>query len=340
MSLELSLEQKENYGVIISNDDELNDDDIESDVYAKVKYVYDHLIKPFQIDIVSRTPSFKEIMKREITSTKSRRNQSNNHNIFYNKIIKEKKEKQEYKSLHGIKMTDFKEYIQELNDNLADAPDFYDRVKEFRILFKNKNYWIKMFQLLKHINERGIYCYNNIITETEDQTCVVELRKVNYKYLHFNTTNRMLSDYINFDEDLQSFEKFEAKMETIKQKCKRNTFSYMNLSPSNEVPEFYDIMSIRNPFNVSTNKTKYELFLNDPTNFKNKDYVLFNSIPTLDFVYFFQHLILNHNYDLYYINIVSDTIVDISNINITKNIKVKFDLIDKEIYPNKYPYIQ
>ena len=66
MSLELSLEQKENYGVIISNDDELNDDDIESDVYAKVKYVYDHLIKPFQIDIVSRTPSFKEIMKREI----------------------------------------------------------------------------------------------------------------------------------------------------------------------------------------------------------------------------------------------------------------------------------
>ena len=197
-----------------------------------------------------------------------------------------------------------------------------------------------MFQLLKHINERGIYCYNNIITETEDQTCVVELRKVNYKYLHFNTTNRMLSDYINFDEDLQSFEKFEAKMETIKQKCKRNTFSYMNLSPSNKVSEFYDIMSIRNPFNVSTNKTKYELFLNDPTNFKNKDYVLFNSIPTLDFVYFLQHLILNHNYDLYYINIVSDTIVDISNINITKNIKVKFDLIKQEIYPNKYPYIQ
>ena len=66
--------------------------------------------------------------------------------------------------------------------------------------------------------------------------------------------------------------------------------------------------------------------------YENTDYVLFNSIPTLDFAYFLQNLIINHNYDLYYINIVSNTITDITNIRITKNIRVKFDLIEKKIF--------
>ena len=297
MSLSLLPEQKENYGVIISNDYESNEDNIDPDIYVKVKYVYDHLIKPFQIDITS---------------------------------AKFKKEK---KILHGIKITDFKDYISELF-NSSDYPNkyFIDKTNEFEFLIDNENYLKKMFKLLKHINERGIYCYNSIITK--DQTCVVELRKVNYKYLHFNTNNENFSDYINLDKDLKSFEKFKAKMLKIKQKCdiKRNAISYMNLSPSNKLSKYYDIISIRNPFNVNTNKTEYELFLDDVTNFKNTDYVLFNSIPTLDFVDFLLHLIVSHNNDLYYINIVSDTITDISNINITKNIKVKFDLINKEIF--------
>jgi hypothetical protein len=340
MRLLLSPEQKVNYGVIISNDDELNKDDIEQDVYAKIKYVYDHLIKPFQIDIVSTAPSFKDRVRQEITANKSRSQQSNNHNVFYNKIKKEKKEKKQYKSLNGIKMTDFNEYIAELNDNSDDSNDFYDRAIEFKILVNNNNYLIKMFKLLKHINERGVYCYNNIITQTDNQVCVVELRKINYKYLHFNTTNGKIKDYINFDEDLQSFTTFTAKITAIKEKCNKNgdAIAYMNLSPSIKLPEYYDIMTISNPFNNIKSKTEYELFLDDATNFENKieektDYVLFNSIPTLDFAYFLQKLILNNYYDLYYINIVSDTITDISNINITKNIKVQFDLTEKEIFP-------
>ena len=338
MTLKLSPEQKMNYGVIISNDDASNDDKIEPDVYAKIKYVYDNLIKPFQIDIVSTAPSFKDRIRQETSANKSRSRQSNNHNMFYDKIKKEKKDEQEYKSLHGIKMTDFNAYIEDLKD-ASDNPNFYNRTNEFRILVNNDNYLKKMFKLLKHINERGIYCYNNLITQTENPQCVVELRKINYKYLHFNTTNKNFSDYINFDKHLETFEKFREKMKEIETNCskKRNAIEYMNLSPSIELPEYYDIMSITNPFNVITSKTEYELFLNDPTNFENKfqqntDYVLFNSIPTLDFAYFLQNLIINHNYDLYYINIVSNTITDITNIRITKNIRVKFDLIEKKIF--------
>jgi hypothetical protein len=48
MTLKLSPEQKTNYGVIISNDDASNDDKIEPDVYAKIKYVYDNLINLFK----------------------------------------------------------------------------------------------------------------------------------------------------------------------------------------------------------------------------------------------------------------------------------------------------
>jgi hypothetical protein len=71
MTLKLLPEQKTNYGVIISNDDQSNDDKIEPDVYAKIKYVYDNLIKPFQIDIVSTVPSFKDRIRQETIANKS-----------------------------------------------------------------------------------------------------------------------------------------------------------------------------------------------------------------------------------------------------------------------------
>ena len=105
MSLLLLPEQKENYGVIISNDYESNEDNIDPDIYVKVKYVYDHLIKPFQIDITS---------------------------------AKFKKEK---KILHGIKITDFKDYISELF-NSSDYPNkyFIDKTNEFEFLIDNENY--------------------------------------------------------------------------------------------------------------------------------------------------------------------------------------------------------
>ena len=169
--MSIVLTEDMNYGVIISSDkEEKQDYNIEPYVYNGIQYIYYNLIKPLQTNILT---GFKDIKAREITSIKSRSDQLKRDKTIYNKIIKEK-EKQEYQSIAAIKMTDFDEFIEDIN-----PPDeeYYDNTNEFKILVENDTYLLKMFKLLQHINKYGIYYYNNEHIKTDLEKSIPSILK-------------------------------------------------------------------------------------------------------------------------------------------------------------------
>lgn len=304
-------------------------------VYNGIQYIYYNLIKPLQTNILT---GFKDIKAREITSIKSRSDQLKRDKTIYNKIIKEK-EKQEYQSIAAIKMTDFDEFIEDIN-----PPDeeYYDNTNEFKILVENDTYLLKMFKLLQHINKYGIYYYNNehIKTDLEKSICIIELRKINYKYLYFMTNNKRFIECINFDKDLEDFELFKKKLikikKTVAKQPYRDAITNMHLSPIEEpLINAYNI-SIR--YNADVKKNQIEQFLHNVKENKllntsdEPPTLLFNSIPLIYFADLLQNSIFNHKNELYYIH--SNSSVLLENIPITHNISLHLNLIHQEMFPN------
>jgi hypothetical protein len=307
-------EKRNNYGIIISNEDGYEIDDV---CYKGIKYIIDHLIKPLQTNIISY---FQKLQKREITSIRSRSAQINEDNIIYNKIIKE--EKQKYQAF-ALKMTDFNSYISKIYEA---NPIHYDNTKEFDILTENEDYLLKMFKLLQHINNNCLYYYK--CSNLNPKTSIIELNKINYKYLHFTTTNKKFFRCIDFNKHLNSFEDFQNKIKKIKQEVEivRDAIAYIELSPiKTQSPKNYIIKK------EDKEKENYiQRFFQKMKVDEETIELLYYSTPILSFVNLLESSIFINN-DLYYIHSESFLMEKEKYIKITNNINLCLNLENKEI---------
>jgi len=199
MSIELSENENNNYGVIISNYERLYIED-ETDEIIKhgVIYIYNNLIKPLQTNIKSQ---FQHLKARETTSRKLRGDQVKADIELFKKMQKTADKTKH--NLYALRMNDFDDLLK----GLIFPTQFFSKI------LKSKKYLYKLFEFLKHINDRGIYYYQSTIIYDGYEKVITELRKINYKYLIIVSNNKY--QYIDFDIDLNNFELFKNKLETL-----------------------------------------------------------------------------------------------------------------------------
>lgn len=310
----MSIEEINNYGIIINNE---NGFEIDDAYYKGIEYIINHLIKPLQTNIISY---FQKLKKRETTSIKSRSDQIKEDAIIKNKIIE--KEKQEYEAF-ALKITDFNSYLSDIN--LANPHShYYDNSVEFQILVRNDDYLLKMFKLLQFINNNGLYYYYCLDGNDNGKISIVELNKLNYKYLHFATNNYNFFRCIDLDKDLKDFETFQKKIKEIERDVDRirNSIMYIQLSPVKEkIPNDYLSKKERKEEN------NIQSFLQEMKDEEEKIKLLYYSIPTIHFVNLLQRSIFINN-DLYFINY--EMFLMKRHIKITNNIYLHVHLQNKE----------
>jgi hypothetical protein len=208
LSIKLSEEENNNYGVIISHsktypgstfnpEDEYVKDEITKN---GIQYIFNNLIEPLQTNMKSK---FQYVKSRETLVKKSRGKQVKSDIELFKKMQKTS-DKDKY-NLYALKMNDFNELLRGLNN--ANKSSFFIK------LLQQEKYLIKMFDFLKYINEKGIYYYQSTAFYKDRYKIIItELRKIYYKYFI------IISDryyHIDFNEDLKDFETFQTKMKTI-----------------------------------------------------------------------------------------------------------------------------
>jgi len=312
----MSIGEINNYGIIINNE---NGFEIDDACYKGIEYIINHLIKPLQTNIISY---FQKLKKRETTSIKSRSNQIKEDAIIKNRIIEKEKEKQEYEAF-ALKITDFNSYLSDINSANPHS-HYYDNSVEFQILVENEAYLLKMFKLLQFINNHGLYYYYCLDGNNNGKTSIVELNKLNYKYLHFATNNYNFFRCIDLDKDLKDFETFQKKIKEIERDVDRirNSIMYIQLSPVKEkIPNDYLSKKERKEEN------NIQSFLQEMKDEEEKIKLLYYSIPTIHFVNLLQRSIFINN-DLYFINY--EMFLMKRHIKITNNIYLHVHLQNKE----------
>jgi len=203
MSIELSENENNNYGVIISdyrlyplNVIEHKTVEIDETTKNGVKYIYNNLIKPLQTNINSQ---FQHLKTRETSSRKLRGDQVKSDMELFKKMQKSA-DKTKY-NLYALRMNDFDELLK----GLITPTIFFNKI------LKIEKYLYKLFKFLNHINEKGIYYYQStIIYDGGYEKVITELRNINYKYLIIVSNNNY--QYIDFDIDLKNFEIFKTKL--------------------------------------------------------------------------------------------------------------------------------
>ena len=115
MAIELSEEELNNYGVIISHSDNYKYDELKIDETSKVtlkgvRYIYNNLIKPLQTNIISK---FQYVTSREIVSKKIKKeDRLKSDTELFEKMIK-RSDETKY-NLYALRMNDFDELLKYL----------------------------------------------------------------------------------------------------------------------------------------------------------------------------------------------------------------------------------
>ena len=206
-SIELPIDELDNYGIIISNsipqttDIQIKIDDI---VKKGVEYIYSNLIEPLQE--INKFITVKQLRKREILGrTSSERSKPNTYDLY------------------ALKMNDFDDLLNNPEHHIIDHDDDddddnnIDKSKLLSSLFQNEDKLRALFNLLKHIKNNGLYYYQSsqYINDNYAMLYINELRKVNYEYLIFISNNNNNYYNISLTELLESFEIFKQKLRYV-----------------------------------------------------------------------------------------------------------------------------
>lgn len=120
----LTKEEKNNYGIIINSKNKNSYNYTKNDYLKGVDYIYNELVKPFQMNLSSK---FNYLKNRETNIKKSRSFKFNLNNKLYNRIVKNdndnENENEKYK-LTALRMNDFDPIIYSLDlDKLIIKPE-------------------------------------------------------------------------------------------------------------------------------------------------------------------------------------------------------------------------
>jgi hypothetical protein len=289
-TVELSKDELDNYGVIISHSVPDTYDDVQIKINEivdnGVRYIHSNLIEPLQ---ATKGFNIAKLKSRETSTSRSLRTKLPKYNLY------------------ALKINDFDDLLkraenhQENDEDFNDLPEYHiDKSLFFINLLSpaNNNKLEALYKLLKHIYENGLYYYqsNSYNNQNSAKLYINELRKVKYEYLILRSADGHYYINILLSELLVSFTEFKQRFSNLNfddlKICSLAKQKYTAIYERTDILNFNSIVKTDRPFVQELIYRFVGRFLSDAHDYKKRN-LLNKHIFNIDLIELFQKAIFS-----------------------------------------------